>query len=62
MNRYLKAKIIERYGSQFAFAHHLGLHESHVSKIVRRKLSLSAKDQRRWAKALGCKAEDLFNA
>ena len=54
MNKQLKAKIIERYGSQADFAERIKEDESKVSRIVRGRRSLSPEDVRRWSKALGC--------
>jgi len=59
MNRKLKAKIIENHGSQWRFAHALGIHESEVSKIIRGKGTLSPDERRKWAHALQVK-EDFF--
>ena len=62
MNKYLKAKIVEKYGSQFEFARAVGEHEAVVSRIIRGHRVLSPEDRWRWAEALGCDAEaDLFH-
>jgi hypothetical protein len=60
MNRRLKAKIIEHYGTQFAFAGKIGRPESLVSKVVRKRRILSPEDRRRWAAMLKCRPEDVF--
>jgi plasmid maintenance system antidote protein VapI len=54
MNKYLKARIVERYGSQFEFARALGEHEAVVSRIIRGHRELTPKEQMKWANALGC--------
>ena len=54
MNRLLKAKIIEKYGSQADFAQEIKVRESLVSKIVRGRRSLSPEDLKRWSEALRC--------
>lgn len=62
MNRKLKAKIIERYGSQFLFATTMGLHEASVSRIIRGRRALSPEDRAQWAVALGIDVNDsLFD-
>jgi len=61
MNRYLKAKIIERYGSQFEFARAVGEHEAVVSLIIRGHRELSTEKRIKWASALDCDdSERLF--
>jgi len=54
MNKQLKARIIERFGSQADFAERVMVDESKVSRIIRGRRSLSPEDVRRWSKALGC--------
>lgn len=60
MNRILKARIIERFGSQFSFAHALGIHEAMVSKIVRNRVRLSAEERQLWARVLKDDPDRLF--
>jgi plasmid maintenance system antidote protein VapI len=60
MNRILKSKIIENYGSQFEFSLRLGVHETIVSRIVCGKRTLSPEDQKRWASLLGADPQRLF--
>lgn len=57
MNKTLKAKIVERYGHQWRFAHALGLPEADVSRVIRGHKALSPDEQRRWAKNLRCDSE-----
>lgn len=60
MNRLLKGRIIERYGSQFDFAHALGVHEALVSRVVRGRKVLSEEDRRHWARVLKDDPARLF--
>jgi len=62
MNRKLKARIIEIFGTQADFAQEIGVDDSFVSKIVRGRRNLPAKEQDRWAKLLGCGTEVFKNA
>ena len=61
MNRKLKGKIIEQYGSQWKFAEAIHQHESVVSMIVRRRRQLSEKDKQIWADVLGEEIAVLFD-
>ena len=61
MNLKLKAKIIEKYGTQADFAPVINTDESLISKIIRDRRKLDIAMQFVWAKALGCKPEDIFN-
>lgn len=60
MNKKLKAKIFEVYGSQADFAHSVRVHESDVSRIIRGRRSLPESEQRRWAMFLHVKPEEVF--
>ena len=60
MNRKLKAKIVEKYGTQADFAQENNLDESIVSRIIRGRRTLDAEGQKMWADALDCKPVDLF--
>jgi DNA-binding transcriptional regulator YdaS (Cro superfamily) len=60
VNKKLKAKIIERFGSQFVFSQELGVHESEVSKIIRGRHQLSPEKKERWCSVLGCN-ETIFD-
>lgn len=60
MNKYLKVKIVEVFGSQADFAQELGVDESLVSRIVRGRRQLPISKQVEWAKALGCSTQDIF--
>jgi len=59
MNKLLKAKIIEKYGSQFEFSRVLKAHESDVSRVVRGRKVLTQKDLKKWADALDVSKEFL---
>jgi len=60
MNKKLKAKIIEIFGTQADFASEIKVDESLVSRIVRDRRKLSPADKIRWAKALESEPKDLF--
>jgi plasmid maintenance system antidote protein VapI len=60
MNWELKQRIIEEYGSQVDFAQTIKVNETLVSKIVRGRRTLDPERQLIWAKALGCKPNDIF--
>ncbi len=61
MNRILKAKIVENFGTQFEFSKVMGLHEAEVSRIVRTRRELSKENQAKWAAALNTEPENIFN-
>ena len=61
MNRRLKARIVEVFGTQADFAKSMGLHDSRVSTVVRRRWDLSDEEQKQWAAALGCSPSDIFH-
>jgi hypothetical protein len=61
LNRKLKAKIIEEYGTQVDFADAIDADETFVSRVVRGRRNLDPKSQFSWAKALGCKPKDIFS-
>ena len=52
MNRKLKARIVETYGSQADFAAALRIDESIVSRIIRGRRVLSPEDTEKWARIL----------
>ncbi|RJQ70855.1 MAG: DUF739 family protein [Desulfobacteraceae bacterium] len=60
----LKAKIAEKFGTQWRFAYFLGIDEAIVSKVVNRRQKrrcwLTAERKRAWADALGCRPEEIF--
>ncbi len=60
-NLMLKGKIIEVFGSQWKFAHHLGIHESEISKVINQRKKLSTEKKKEWAKALNSEPGEIFN-
>ncbi len=60
MNRVLKAKIVERFGTQADFAEAIDTDETIISRIIRGRRQLDSEKRFIWAKALGCKPEDIF--
>ena len=53
MNRQLKAAIIVRFGDQNACAKALGVHKSHVSRLVHRRARASERDRLFFARLFG---------
>jgi len=60
MNKKLKSRVFEVFGTQSDFATFLGIHESKVSQVIRGRRSLSIPDQERWAAALNSSVELIF--
>jgi hypothetical protein len=60
MNIRLKAAIIVKYGTQADFADAIDTDETIISRIIRGRRQLDSDKQSIWAKALGCKPEDIF--
>lgn len=60
MNRKLKVAIVTKYLTQADFAQALKVHQSKVSEVVRGRRELSAQDQARWARLLGCTIGEIF--
>jgi plasmid maintenance system antidote protein VapI len=60
MNKILKAKIVERFGTQADFANAIDTDETIISRIIRGRRQLDSEKQLIWAKALGCKTKELF--
>ena len=61
MNRKLKGKIVEKFGTQYEFSKIINEHESNVSRVVRGRRELSQADQKIWAEVLGAELKDLFD-
>jgi plasmid maintenance system antidote protein VapI len=57
MNRKLKAKIIEEFGSQVDFAQAIQVSEGLISRVVNGRQSLSPEDLKKWSRVLGCEPE-----
>jgi len=60
MNRILKSRIIQFYGTQADFASKAKVDEPTVSRVVRNRKTLTPEDQRYWAKLLKSEPEELF--
>jgi hypothetical protein len=60
VNLILKAKIIEKFGTQADFAIAVKDDETLVSRVVRRRRFLTPEKQRQWAKILKCDPKRLF--
>ena len=60
MNKKLKAKIIEKYGTQADFAQTIKTDETIISRIIRGRRTLDPDKQFEWAQALGCKLKEIF--
>jgi len=62
MRKNLKALIVSRFGNQAEFAAVAKEKESRVSRVIREREDLTPERAQRWAKALGCKLEDLLES
>jgi plasmid maintenance system antidote protein VapI len=51
-SRILRAKIIEKYGTQVDFAQELKIREDYISRVVRGRRKLSEAERIRWAQVL----------
>lgn len=60
MNWTLKAKIVERFGTQSDFAMAIKGHESDVSRVIRGRRTLNEEERQRWANLLGAESQELF--
>jgi hypothetical protein len=60
MNKELKGAIVRKYGTQYPFAHELGIRESIVSAVIRGKHTLEVEEKKLWAETLGVSAKKLF--
>lgn len=60
MNKPLKARIIEVFGTQADFAEAIEDHESNISRVIRGRKALSKKEQKHWADILRCTPENIF--
>ena len=54
VNLKLKARIIERFGSQVDFARALKVDEQTISRVIRGREGLPEEAQKQWAKKLSC--------
>ena len=62
MNKILKAKIVEKFGTQADFAIAVKVRESQISRVVRRRRTITPETQKIWAAALGCNPQELFES
>ena len=53
MNKRLKGKIVEKFGTQFEFSKAVNDHESNVSRVIRGRRKLGDEDRKTWADVLG---------
>ena len=60
INKKLKAKIVEYYGSQRGFASETRIPEDLVSRVLRGRYNLTGYEQDTWAKALHTEPERIF--
>ncbi len=60
MNKKLKGKIVEVYGTQADFAQKIKKDESYVSRVVRGRRNITESEQDSWAGLLGYSRRDLF--
>jgi len=60
MNRRLKGKIVEGFGTQWDFAMSIGTHEALVSRVIRGRRTLAEMEQEKWAQVLVADTERLF--
>jgi len=61
MNKILKAKIVEKFGSQVEFAKAIEEHEAVVSRVIRGHHELTVDERKKWATVLNCDGpEKLF--
>jgi hypothetical protein len=58
-NLLLKAKIVERFGTQADFSKAIGKDPVFVSQVIRNRKVLNSNGRRTWARVLGCKM-DIF--
>lgn len=62
MNRKLKAKIVEKFGTQADFAQVVKIDETIVSRVVRGRRILQADTQKQWANVLQTQPCELFES
>ncbi len=60
MNKVLKGKIVEMYGTQADFAFAIGEDETVISRVIRGRRVLDSKKKAKWAKTLKCKPGAIF--
>jgi plasmid maintenance system antidote protein VapI len=60
MNRKLKAKIFEKFATPHDFSRTAGVHESHVSRVVQGRRTLTESERQEWAGLLGTDSTELW--
>ncbi|MBW2631054.1 MAG: helix-turn-helix transcriptional regulator [Deltaproteobacteria bacterium] len=60
MNRLLKAKIVEKFGTQGDFAAAIKADEAVVSRVIRGRRELNVESQKKWADKLECRPVEIF--
>ena len=60
MNKKLKAKIVEKFGTQADFAQAIKIDETIVSRVVRGRRTLTPEAQKTWGRALSCDLKEVF--
>lgn len=60
MNKKLKLKIIEIFGTQADFAQKIKVDESVVSRVLRGRRTLGKGDRQKWAETLKCDEKELW--
>jgi len=60
MNNRLKAKIIEKFGTQADFAQMAETSEPEVSRIVRGRRNLNTEKKTKWAQLLSTPVSEIF--
>lgn len=60
VNLILKARIIQFFGTQHAFAKKIKTQASTVSRVVRGRENLTQREQEAWARCLKSSAKELF--
>jgi transcriptional regulator with XRE-family HTH domain len=60
MNKKLKSKIFERFGTQCDFSRAVDVHESLVSRVLQGRRTLTEAERQRWADLLEADCKELF--
>lgn len=60
MNKKLKSRIFEVYGTQYEFSKAVDVHETLVSRVVRGSREIPDAEKKRWATFLNADAEEIF--
>ena len=60
MNDHLRIQIAVKFRRQCLFAHHLGLTDSYISKVIHGYKEPREETKQKWAKALDCTVQEIF--